>query len=142
MSIQQISVFLDNTNGQIAAVTRLMAEKNINLRALSIADSHDFGILRLIVENPEETAEQLKAAGYTVTLTKVIAVEIADKPGSLAEILTVLSDANIGIEYTYAFVTAHAGLAYMILRVDNRSVAADVLEKAGYRVAKQSDIFQ
>lgn len=141
MSIQQISIFLDNADGRLAAVTRLIAQENINLRALSLADSHDFGILRAIAEHPEEAVETLKAAGYTTILTRVLAIEIDDRPGSMAQILTTVAEAGIAVEYTYAFVGARSGSAYMILRVNDSEKTEEILRRAGCRIVTQEDIF-
>lgn len=141
MSIQQISIFLDNADGRLAAVTRLIAQENINLRALSLADSHDFGILRIIVEHPEDAVETLKAAGYTTILTRVLAIEIDDRPGAMAQILTKVAEAGIAVEYTYAFVGAHAGSAYMILRVNDTDATEVVLHRIGCHVVSQEEIF-
>ena len=109
MSVKQISVFIENKKGKLAETTRYIADHNINLRALSIADTQDFGILRIICENPAVANEALQAGGYITTMTDVLAAAISDEPGSLAAILEVLSDAHVVVEYTYAFLSAKAG---------------------------------
>ena len=140
MSVKQISVFIENKKGSLAACTRYIADHNINIRALSIADTQDFGILRIICDDPKQTNEVLKEGGYLTTLTDVLAAEIADKPGSMATILEVLADAQIIVEYTYAFL-APDGHAYMIFRVDDNAVASAALAGAGIKTANQEDIF-
>ncbi len=140
MSVKQISVFIENKKGKLAEATRYIAEHDVNLRALSIADTQDFGILRIICENPDKANEVLQAGGFITTMTDVLAAAISDKPGSLATILEVLSEANIAVEYTYAFLSAKAG-AYMIFRVDDNQSAAAALAGAGIKTANQDDLF-
>ena len=141
MSVKQISIFIENKKGSLAEVTKFISDKKINLRALSIADTQDFGILRIITDNPEDARELLKNEGYTVTATAVLAVALDDAPGSMAAILSVLSDADISVEYTYAFMSNVAGKAYMIFRVDNNDEATKALVDAGIAVINQEDIF-
>ena len=140
MSVKQISVFIENKKGKLAEATRYIADHDINLRALSIADTQDFGILRIICENPEKANEVLQEGGYITTMTDVLAAAISDTPGSLASILEVLSEANVVVEYTYAFLSAKAG-AYMIFRVDDNQLAAAALAAAGIKTANQTDLF-
>lgn len=140
MSVKQISVFIENKKGKLAEATRYIAEHDVNLKALSIADTQDFGILRIICENPEKANEVLQAGGYITTMTDVLAAAISDTPGSLASILEVLSEANVVVEYTYAFLSAKAG-AYMIFRVDDNQCAAAALAAAGIKTANQTDLF-
>lgn len=140
MSVKQISVFIENQKGELAKATRFIADNNVNLRALSIADTQDFGILRIICDNPEGAEAVLKEGGYITTVTEVLATAISDEPGSLAMILEVLSEANVVVEYTYAFLSAKAG-AYMIFRVDDNQRAAAALAGAGIKTASQQDLF-
>ncbi len=140
MSVKQISVFIENKKGALAQATRYIAENKINLRALSIADTQDFGILRIICEDPEKANQVLQEGGFLTTMTKVLAAPISDEPGSLATILEVLSEANVMIEYTYAFLSAKSG-AYMIFRVDDNQMAAATLAAAGIRIVDQEDLF-
>lgn len=140
MSVKQISIFIENKKGKLAEATRFIADHNINLRALSIADTQDFGILRIICEEPEKADEILKEGGFITTTTKVLAAAISDEPGSLAAILEVLSEANVVVEYTYAFLSAKAE-AYMIFRVDDNQSAAAALAGAGIKTANQGDLF-
>ena len=140
MSVKQISVFIENKKGALAACTRYIADNGINIRALSIADTQDFGILRIICDDPKETESVLKKGGFISTVTDVLATEIADKPGSMATILEVLADAQVVVEYTYAFL-APDGHAYMIFRVDDNAVASAALAGAGIKTANQEDLF-
>ena len=140
MSVKQISVFIENKTGKLAEATRFIADHNINLRALSIADTQDFGILRIICDDPAAAVKALQDGGYITTTTDVLAAAISDKPGSLATILEVLSEAKVVVEYTYAFLSSKAG-AYMIFRVDDNAVAAAALAGAGIKTANQEDLF-
>ncbi len=140
MSVKQISVFIENKKGALAACTRFIADNGINIRALSIADTQDFGILRIICDDPRETESILKKGGFISTVTDVLATEIEDKPGSMANILEVLADAHVIVEYTYAFL-APDGHAYMIFRVDDNAVASAALAGAGIKTANQEDLF-
>ena len=141
MSVKQISIFIENKKGSLAEVTDFIAKNNINLRALSIADTQDFGILRIITDNPDNVRDMLKQEGYTVTATSVLAVALDDAPGSMASILSVLSNAEVSVEYTYAFMSSVAGKAYMIFRVDDNDKATKVLVDSGINVLEQKDIF-
>lgn len=140
MSVRQISIFIENKKGKLAETTRYIADKKVNLRALSIADTQDFGILRIICEDPEQAESVLRDGGYITTTTDVLAAAISDEPGSLAAILEVLSEADVVVEYTYAFLSAKSG-AYMIFRVDDNQSAAAALAAAGIKTANQSDLF-
>ncbi len=140
MSVKQISVFIENKKGKLAEATRYIADHNVNLKALSIADTQDFGILRIICDEPATANEVLMNGGYITTVTDVLAAAISDTPGSLASILEVLSEANVVVEYTYAFNSSKAG-AYMIFRVDDNQAAAAALAGAGIKTANQEDLF-
>lgn len=140
MSVKQISVFIENKQGALADVTRYIANHNVNLRALSIADTQDFGILRIICEDPKAAEDVLKEGGYITTTTDVLAAAISDEPGALASILEVLAEAQVVVEYTYAFLSAKTG-AYMIFRVDDNQTAAAALAGAGIKTANQEDLF-
>lgn len=140
MNIQQLSIFVENRTGRLAEITALMAENNINIRAFSIADTKDFGILRLIVDNPTEAEKVLKDAGNMVSITEVIAVHMDDTPGALAKIMQVILDTGISIEYMYAFVTEVKGGAYTVLRIADNDVVADALGKAGIKLATAEEL--
>lgn len=131
MTVKQISVFVENKAGRLAEITRVLYDNNIDLRALSIAETRDFGVLRLIVDDTYKTACILKEAGYVFSITPVLAVAVSDEPGSLCRILQVLSDSGISLEYTYAFTASRQGLAYMVFRVENHEKAIEVLSKSG-----------
>ncbi len=140
MSVKQISVFIENKKGKLAEATRFIASHDINLRALSIADTQDFGILRIICEDPEKANEALREGGFLTTMTKVLAAPISDEPGSLAAILEVLSESNVIVEYTYASLSEKHG-AYMIFRVDDNQMAAAALAGAGIKTVSQAELF-
>ena len=139
MTINQISVFLENTPGQLAEFTRLLEKAQIDMRALSIAETQDFGILRLIVDDPYKTVSVVKDAGYICSITPVLAVEITDKPGSLVKMLTALSGGGVNIEYTYAFTARKKDMAYMVLRVNDSDKAVRVLMQNQVRPVSQED---
>ncbi len=140
MTINQISVFLENTPGQLAEFTRLLEKAQIDMRALSIAETQDFGILRLIVDDPYKTVSVVKDAGYICSITPVLAVEITDKPGSLVKMLTALSGGGVNIEYTYAFTARKKDMAYMVLRVNDSDKAVRVLMQNQVRPVSQEDL--
>jgi len=132
MQIKQLSIFVENKSGRLAQITKVLAEAGIDIRALSIADTSDFGILRLIVDQPDKAVAALKAANLTVSLTEVIAVGIDDEPGKFYAAMDVLSREQIGIEYMYAFVSRNKGKANVILRVDDTEKAIEVLQKNAF----------
>ena len=134
MIIKQISLFMENSTGRLAGATDLLAEAKINLRAISIADTTEFGILRLIAYQPEKAVKLLKEAGFAARETDVIAVEIADEPGSLARIMALFRDEGVGIEYLYASLEHRAGKAVIVMKVDNTAAALALLEKHGFSV--------
>ena len=143
MQIQQLSVFIENKPGRMAEVTEVLAEANIDIRAISVADTRDFGILRVIVDKPKEAVEALKAHGMTVTLTKVIAVGIDDKPGAFSKAVRLLSNEGFDVEYMYAFLGGkNADHAYMIFRVADPEKAAAALAARGIHVVDQEEISQ
>ena len=129
MKVEQISIFLENKPGGLENVTRILRDANINIRTLSVADTSDFGIVRLIVDHVAEAVQVLKENGYTISRTNVVAVEVPDQPGGLHSILEVLAKAGINIEYMYAFVERSGQNAVMLFRFDNSDAAIDVLLK-------------
>lgn len=141
MTVTQISIFLENKMGQLAEVTSWLAEKRVNLRALSIADSQDFGILRIIAEHPDNLLSDLNNEGYTAIATQVLAVAIADQPGAMANILSVLSENDVDVEYTYAFLSRKEQAATMIFRVNDNEIAKKALTDAGITVLGQKELF-
>jgi hypothetical protein len=139
--VEQISVFLENKAGRLADVTRILAEANINIRALSLADTSDFGILRLIVNDNDKAKEELKKAGFTVGKTDVVAVEVEDQPGGLSYILRILHKANVNVEYMYAFVQQSGANAVLIFRFDNLDEAIRILRDNKVRVIKGDKLY-
>ena len=134
MRVEQLSIFLENKAGRLAEATAALAEAEINIRALSLADTSDFGVLRLIVNDTHKAKESLKSKGFTVGETEVVAVEVPDKPGGLHNILETLQKADINVEYMYAFVQQSGNNAVMIFRFENVSEAVKILEKSGITV--------
>ena len=141
MKLDQISVFLENRSGRLAEITGILARNAVNIRALSLADTADFGILRLIVDRPDLATRVLKDAGFTVGHTDMVALEIPDKPGGLWTILTTLEAAGMNVEYMYAFVQKASENAVIIFRFDEPDRAADVLREAGVRVLTGEDVY-
>lgn len=142
MSVKQISVFLENQSGRLADVTKALAAQHIDINALSIADTTHFGILRLIVNKPAEAETVLKDCGYTVSLSDVLAVAIEDTPGALAEVLDFLTDAKIGVEYIYAFLSKTHGKAFVILKVENLTEATAVLRANQVEVLEEAEVYR
>ena len=140
-TIKQLSVFVENKPGKLGEFTKLLSENNIDMRALSIAETPDFGILRLIVDDPYKTTCVLKDADYIFSITPVIAVAIPDEPGSLSKIVNILGDADINVEYTYAFITRNRDLAYMIFRVQDNDKAIEVLSKNGFKLVRDNELY-
>jgi hypothetical protein len=141
MVIQQLSVFLENKAGTIVPVAKILSDNGIDMRAMSIADSADFGILRIIVDDPEKTKQVLAREKYIYNVTPVLAVEVEDHPGSLVRILTILSDAKINLEYAYAFITRKTDSAYMVFRVDDPDRTVKILQEADISMASQDEIY-
>jgi hypothetical protein len=141
VKVKQISVFLENKSGRLAEVTRVLGDNSINIRALSIADTTDFGILRLIVNKPEEANEVLKQEGFMVSETEVIAVEVPDYPGGLAGVLLDLGEAGINIEYLYAFIGRSAGNALVVFRVEDCESAIRALNSKNIRVLGGEEVY-
>ena len=140
MTAKQISVFVENKPGQLTEFTKLLDSHQIDMRALSLAEAQDFGILRLIVDDHYKTACVLREAGYVFSITPVLALEIPDRPGALVKVLETLGENQINLEYTYAFITRKANSAYMIFRVADNEKAIEVLQKAGFTPICQSEM--
>lgn len=140
MTVKQISVFIENKAGKLAELTEYLQQNEIDMRALSIAETQDFGIVRIIVDDAYKTSCILKEAGYVVSITPVLAVEIPDEPGSLYKVLKTLGDEGVSLEYMYAFLTRKEATAYMVLRVEDNEKAADVLSKKGIHLISQDVI--
>ena len=131
MSVRQISIFLENSKGRLAEVTRLLAAGGVNIRALSLADTADFGVLRVIVNDPDACLSVLKTSGIVAQVTEVLAVEMGDRPGGLSRVLAALVGAGLNVEYMYAYVEKSRDNAIVICKIDDKERAAQVLEKNG-----------
>ena len=129
MIVRQISVFLENKQGSLSALTGLLADNQVNLRALSIADSQDFGIIRMVADNPTAVATILSGAGYICSVNEVVDITVSDRPGGAAAALTQLAEAGIAIEYAYAFASEHSGKSEIIVRVNDNAAAEKVLSE-------------
>lgn len=140
MILKQISVFVENRSGRLSEITEVLAGSQVDIRALSIADTTNFGILRLIVNRPETAYQALKAAGCTVSITEVIAIVVEDRPGTLSAALTALAADGVSVEYMYAFTSRESGTANVILRVDNNEKALSVLAEKGIKTLSSEDI--
>ena len=138
----QISVFVENRPGRLADITAVLAKNSIDIRALSVADTSDYGILRLIVNDPKAAVEALRSEGMTASATQVLGIIIPDEPGGLARAIKVLSDEQISVEYAYAFITPSVGNAYVIIRVEDNDKASEILKGAGIELIEQDDIFK
>jgi hypothetical protein len=132
MIIKQISVFMENATGRLADITALLAKAEVNLRALSIADTTDFGIMRMVVDQPDETLALLRNAGITARETDVIGVEVPDHPGALARIMALFRDEGVNIEYLYASLEQKADKAVIVIKVDDIAAGLAMLEKHGF----------
>jgi hypothetical protein len=143
MSVKQISVFLENKAGTLQSMTKALADHKIDMRALSLAETNDFGIVRLIVDDVYAASTVLKDAGFIHNVTSVLGVAIPDEPGGLNTVLQVLGEENINVEYMYAFLGgASAEHAYMIFRVQDHKAAAAALRSRGIRIVDQDHISQ
>ncbi len=129
LRVKQISVFIENKRGRLRELTKVLGDNKINIRALSLAETSDYGILRLIVDKPDETLAVLKKANFTLAETDVIAVEVPDKPGGLSDVLKYLTEENINVEYMYAFVEKSSDNAVLIFRVEDIDKAVGALKR-------------
>ncbi|MBO7453241.1 MAG: acetolactate synthase [Clostridiales bacterium] len=141
MWVKQINVFLTNQSGRLAEVTDSLAKADIDIRALYIADTTDFGILRLIVDKPSEALIILQKAGFTVSSTAVIALAVPDKPGTLDKALSILTEHNISLEYLYAFVGRQSSDAVIVIRVDNAEEALGYFHENGIKVLSPEEVY-
>ena len=132
MRVEQIAVFLENKSGRLAEITRILPEHDITIRALPVADTADFGILRLIVDKVDLAKDALRAGGFTVGKTNVVAVEVPDRSGGLASVLKVVNEAGLNVEYMYAFVNKSGANAVLIFRFDVMDKAIEVLQGKGF----------
>ena len=140
MSLKQLTVFVENKQGTLVDITDTLAKYNVNIRALSIADTQDFGILRLIVNDNETALKTLADEGYLIKTTEVVGVKIGDAPGKLSTALNVLDENDINMEYLYAFMSRTEKHAYVVLRVADNALAEAALEKAGFHLITDADV--
>ena len=140
MSIHQISVFLENRTGQLAQITRLLAEHNIDIRAISIAETADYGVARMIVDDSRKASDILLQHGDILSMTPVWAVEVPDRPAGLAELLAVLAEKCVDVEYMYSLFTHRDGMAYMVLRISDEATFTTALAGTGIRVVGMEEL--
>jgi hypothetical protein len=139
--IKQISVFLENKSGRLVRIAQVLGEAGINIRGLSIADTSDFGILRMIVDQPDQAIAELKEKGIMATVTEVIAIEVPDTPGGLAKVLAYMNDAGINIEYLYSFIEKPTTNAIIMMRVEKINEALEVLKKQNVPIVGDDRIY-
>ncbi|MCL1804663.1 MAG: ACT domain-containing protein [Clostridiales bacterium] len=140
--LKQLSLFLENKPGRLANVCRIMAQEGINIRALSVADATDFGVLRLIVDDPDLAEEKLKARGIIVSITDVIGIKVPDRPGGLAEAMDILGEENISVEYMYAFVGKSGDQAMVILRLDDNAKGVEAVGRRRIELMTPEEVYQ
>ena len=140
MHIHQISVFLENRIGQLAEITKLLAESGVDIRALSIAETADYGLARLVVDDSYKASSILLQHGDILSMTPVWAVEVPDSPGGLAEVLAVLAEAHVDVEYMYSLFTHRNDTAYMVLRISDEKAFIAALEGTGIKVVSKEDL--
>jgi len=141
MLIKQISIFIPNHKGSLSQLTDILIAHKIDIRAIAVFDTTEFGILRIVVDDPDRAVEILKAEGIVAKVSKVIAVEPEDKPGSLNEIFSILRDSNINIEYIYSFIMRKKEMPYIVLKVDDQERAVDELTAHGVNVINKEEIY-
>lgn len=140
MSLKQLTVFVENTQGSLVNITDTLAQNGVNLRALSIADTKDFGLLRLIVSDNDAAETALKEKDYLLKITEVVGVKIGDQPGKLSKALAVLAEAGVNVEYLYAFMARTEKHAYVVLRPTDNAAAEAALESAGFHLITDADV--
>ncbi|HET98029.1 MAG TPA: ACT domain-containing protein [Desulfurivibrio alkaliphilus] len=142
MQVRQIAIFLENRSGRLADITHTLAKNAINIRALSLADTADFGILRMVVSDTDRAAKALKEDGFTVGITEVTAVEVPDKPGSLDAILQVVNQSRLNVEYMYAFTKQSGETGLLLFRFDNPKTACRAFAEAGFKLLSDEEVHQ
>lgn len=140
MSLKQLTIFVENKQGALVSITETLAAHDVNIRALSIADTQEFGILRLIVNDNEKALKTLSDEGYLIKTTEVVGVKIGDQPGKLSKALDVLDKNHINMEYLYAFMSRTEKHAYVVLRVEDNEMAENALEAAGFHIITDADV--
>jgi hypothetical protein len=142
MKITQISVFLDNRAGVLAELTEYLGSNGVNIRALNVAESRDFGVIRMIVADPDRVAELLREKGYSTQKVDVIAVHVDDEPGGLGKALRALADQHLNVDYLYTFLDKSGDKAIVIMRVDNHEFATSILSRNGFDLLNQEDVIK
>ncbi len=140
MTIHQISVFLENRSGQLAEITGILAENGIDLRAISIAETSDYGVLRMIVDQAEKATSILLSHGYILSMTPVLVMEVPDVPGGLAPVLQLLAEGNVDVEYMYSLFTHREGKAYMVFRVAQEETFRTLLDANGFHLSTAEEL--
>jgi len=140
MKVTQISLFLENRKGRLFDVCTLLGKNGINIRALNIAETDEFGILRMVVDKPDKALSVLKANHFVASVTDIVAVEVDDRPGGLANVLRIVTETGLNIEYMYGFVESRTDKALMVFRFENPDKALDVLQKNGVSVVGSSEV--
>ncbi len=141
MAVKQLSVFVENKPGSLAKISKALGDEKINIRALSVGEVGEFGIIRLIVDDPKKARDALKKKGYSVGLTDVLAVEMGDQPGSLAKVAGILGENDINIEYAYAFITRKSNKATLIARVNELEKAEKILVEKGFNLIQAEELY-
>ena len=142
MAIKQLSIFVENREGTLVTVTDTIAKAGVDIRAMSVADTNDYGIFRLIVTDIDKAKKALDEADAFVSITEVVGVALEDKPGALAKVVKILADHNINIEYMYAFITVSKQFAYVVLRVTDNAETESILEANGIQLVTEEDMKQ
>lgn len=140
--VTQLTVFLENSPGRLAGLTRALGDAGVNMRALMVADTAEFGVVRIICDQPEAAKRAAEEAGFSVSTTEVIAVEVPDRPGGLADVLELIGSAGTNVEYAYCFVEPGGNAAVDVFRVDDADGAAEALRAAGIRVLRPEEIYE
>ena len=138
--INQISVFLENKPGELAEITKILAENNVNLRAISIAETSDYGVLRMIADDSEQAAKVLMKNGNVISMTPVSVIEVPDRPAGLSDVLNVLAKADIDIEYMYSLFTEGEGKAYMVFRVGDKQKLMDEIKNNSLKTVSEEEL--
>lgn len=139
--VMQLTVFLENTPGRLAGLTRALGNAGVNMRALMVADTAEFGVVRIICDRPETARRALESAGFSVSVTNVIAVEVPDRPGGLADVLEVIGSAGANVEYAYCFVDPNGNAAIDVFRVEDGAAVTQSLRQAGIRVLDEDEVY-
>jgi hypothetical protein len=138
--VKQLTVFLENSPGRLAGLTRAIGDAGVNMRAMMVADTAEFGVVRIICDRPDAAQTALEAAGFGVSVTEVLAVEVPDRPGGLADVLEALGAAGVNVEYAYCFVEPKGSAAIDVFRVEDAARAIEALTAAGMRVLSAADV--